>query len=247
MDIKNYSQPKSWELCFIRWEFLGLQTWETASPVTQRELTTPRRRGEEPGYIEVLQQRAGSLNIKRLLLLKENQISQVKEFSAFLCMGKCKSLGSVKSFLWYVPQLSGASFLRFHILSFLRVHHGEWLQPDGCQMADILSILSSLRAQQLTIHGGCNCWWLWHPCLLVWQEIFRFSDRPLFSFPTQTLGQLSLMKKRVCPGPRAFSDHPLQFSCLENPMDRGAWQTLAHRIAVGHDWSDWVSTARSTA
>ena len=162
-------------------------------------------------------------------------------------MGKCKSLGSVKSFLWYVPQLSGASFLRFHILSFLRVHHGEWLQPDGCQMADILSILSSLRAQQLTIHGGCNCWWLWHPCLLVWQEIFRFSDRPLFSFPTQTLGQLSLMKKRVCPGPRAFSDHPLQFSCLENPMDRGAWQTLAHRIAVGHDWSDWVSTARSTA
>ena len=60
------------------------------------ERTAPRRRGEEPGYIEVLQQRAGSLNIKRLLLLKENQISQVKEFSAFLCMGKCKSLGSQK-------------------------------------------------------------------------------------------------------------------------------------------------------
>ena len=45
-----------------------------------------RRWGEEPGYIEVLQQRAGSLNIKRLLAKKENQISQVKEFRAFLCM-----------------------------------------------------------------------------------------------------------------------------------------------------------------
>ena len=25
--------------------------------------------------------------------------------------------------------------------------------------------------------------------------------------------------------------NPLQYSCLENPMDRGAWQATAHRIA----------------
>ena len=25
--------------------------------------------------------------------------------------------------------------------------------------------------------------------------------------------------------------HPLQYSCLENPMDRGAWQATVHRIA----------------
>ena len=43
------------------------------------------RWGEEPGYIEVLHQRASILNIKRLLLIKEDQIAQVKEFSAFLC------------------------------------------------------------------------------------------------------------------------------------------------------------------
>ena len=54
---------------------------------------------EEAGYIGVLQQRPGSQNIKRLLLIKENQTSQVNEFSAFLCIGRCKSLGSVKSFL----------------------------------------------------------------------------------------------------------------------------------------------------
>ena len=35
------------------------------------ERTALRRRGEEPGYLEVLQQRAGSLNIKKLLLIKE--------------------------------------------------------------------------------------------------------------------------------------------------------------------------------
>ena len=58
--------------------------------------TALRRGGEEPGYIEVLQQRADSMNIKRLLLMKENQISQVKEFSTLLCKGRCKRLGLLK-------------------------------------------------------------------------------------------------------------------------------------------------------
>ena len=26
-------------------------------------------------------------------------------------------------------------------------------------------------------------------------------------------------------------DHPLQYSCLENPMDRGAWWATVHRVA----------------
>ena len=25
--------------------------------------------------------------------------------------------------------------------------------------------------------------------------------------------------------------NPLQYSCLENPMDRGAWQATEHRVA----------------
>ena len=25
--------------------------------------------------------------------------------------------------------------------------------------------------------------------------------------------------------------HPLQYSCLENPMDRGAWQVTVHSVA----------------
>ena len=30
--------------------------------------------------------------------------------------------------------------------------------------------------------------------------------------------------------------NPLQYSCLENPMDRGAWQTVVHGVTrVGHD------------
>ena len=42
------------------------------------------RRGEGgPGYGGILQQKPGSWNVKRLLFIKEKQISQVDEFSVF--------------------------------------------------------------------------------------------------------------------------------------------------------------------
>ena len=31
--------------------------------------------------------------------------------------------------------------------------------------------------------------------------------------------------------PGGGHDNPLQYSCLENPMDRGAWWTTGHRVA----------------
>ena len=76
-----------------------------------------------------LQQKGGSLNIISILWIKENQISQVKEFSTFLCMGRCKSLGSLKSFLSYASQLSGARVLCFHILSSSMLTIGSGCSP----------------------------------------------------------------------------------------------------------------------
>ena len=36
--------------------------------------------------------------------------------------------------------------------------------------------------------------------------------------------------------PRERNGNPLQYPCLENPMDRGAWQTTVHGVTrVGHD------------
>ena len=89
------------------------------------------RRGEEPGYTEVLQQRAGCLNIRRLLSVKGNSIFQVMAFRAFLCVGGCKSLGSLELSLSHASQPSWPSILCFHILSCLGAHRREWLQPDS--------------------------------------------------------------------------------------------------------------------
>ena len=37
--------------------------------------------------------------------------------------------------------------------------------------------------------------------------------------------------------------NPLQYSYLENPMDRGAWRGTVYRVTnVGHDWRDLAHT-----
>ena len=42
---------------------------------------------------------------------------------------------------------------------------------------------------------------------------------------------------------REGNGNPLQYSCLENPMDRGAWWAAVHGVAKGRTWlSDFTFT-----
>ena len=48
-----------------------------------------------------------------------------------------------------------------------------------------------------------------------------------------------------CPwverSPGGGNSNPLQYSCLENPMDRGAWWAVVHGVTKGQPWpSDWA-------
>ena len=36
--------------------------------------------------------------------------------------------------------------------------------------------------------------------------------------------------------PGGGNGNPLQYSCLENPMDREAWQAMVHRVAQSQTW-----------
>ena len=119
--------------------FYSVGIFRTSSPggsiSSNPEKTTPRMRRGEPGFIDVLQLRAGSREHQKIIV-NWTRYPQLRNLALFY-MRKCKSLSSLKSFLWYAPQLSGASILYFHILSFLRAH---WLTLEGW-----------------------NCWGLWHP------------------------------------------------------------------------------------
>ena len=81
----------------------------------------------------------------------------------------------------------------------------------------------------------------------------RESDQPLIA----QIRELRLVKAVACnagvsgdtgsiPGleisPEEDYGNPLQYSCLENPMDRGAWQATVHGVTKGQTWQTWLST-----
>ena len=41
--------------------------------------------------------------------------------------------------------------------------------------------------------------------------------------------------------PGIGNGNPLQYSCLENSMERGAWQTIVHGVAKSQSTTDWLS------
>ena len=111
-----------------------------------------RGKGESRGYrilcTHTHTQIPGSGNIEKLLLIKEKQTSQVNKFSAFLCMGRYKSLGLMKSFLWCFSAIWAISCLSSSWVPH-SVHHWGWWRG----------------------------WWLGDKsilCLLIWQVTFFF-------------------------------------------------------------------------
>ena len=66
-------------------------------------------------------------------------------------------------------------------------------------------------------------------------EVKGFPDSSVGKESACSAGDLGLIPGlgRSCGGENG---DPLQCSCLENPMDRGAWQATVHGITrVGHD------------
>ena len=69
-------------------------------------------------------------------------------------------------------------------------------------------------------------------------EEINFGVFIYLGFPGSSDGKESACNTRdpaLIPGsgrsPGEENPNPLQYSCLENPMDREAWQTTVHRVA----------------
>ena len=51
------------------------------------------------------------------------------------------------------------------------------------------------------------------------------------------MGLISGSRRSMAGG----NGNPLHYSCLENPMDRGAWQTIVHRVTKS--WTQLIKHA----
>ena len=133
--------------------------------------------------------------------------------------GKIQGLGSLKSFLWYALQLSGANILCFLILNPLTVHCQGWLLQflDGSK-----NLFPSWATSGLTFRVAA-VWWLddWNILsLLIWQVTFLVHT--LFS-SFQSLSHVRLSEtpwtaraRLPCPSPTpgTYSNScPLSWRC----------------------------------
>ena len=113
------------------------------------ERTAPGRQGKKPGLYRSLTTKGRQTEHQKIVVNKRNQLSQVKDFSAFLCKGQYQSLGSLKSFFSYAPQLSWASIL--NCSSVLPIGSGCSLMAAAAQV--LFSFLIAIGAQRFTFGG----------------------------------------------------------------------------------------------
>ena len=79
----------------------------------------------------------------------------------------------------------------------------------------------------LSAHSGTH----WHLINTIWMVIKNLPANA---------GDVSLIPW-LGRSPGEGNDHPLQYSCLENPVDRGAWKATVHGVEKESDTVDWVA------
>ena len=88
-------------------------------------------------------------------------------------------------------------------------------------------------------HGG-DVWWekhRWgnlspHCSILIWlpRQRWRWRTHPVQE--TWDVGSI----------PGGGHGHPLQYSCLDSHVNRGAWQAAVHKVSKSLTWQRWPST-----
>ena len=77
--------------------------------------------------------------------------------------------------------------------------------------------------------------WIWRIVyLVVYILLWGFLDGSVGKESICNAGDMSLIPGSGRP-PRGGNGHPLQYSCLENPMDRGAWRAIFHGVTVRYN------------
>ena len=118
---KKTTQPESWELCFI-WVGVLLRTraWEIALQFLWG--TAPKRRGGSQDKLEFCWGKMNKHVVEHQKVTSNHKrwMSQFNDFSAFLCRGRCRDLGSWNTVLHPLSWLPRAGILFFSILNSLR-------------------------------------------------------------------------------------------------------------------------------
>ena len=129
----------------------------------------------------------------------------------------------------------------FHVFPVIR--HGTHPWYLKMHSSSLYKDKTSIQSFGLLFHdNGCELvcsYALTWPTFVrkIWEAIGREKCSPGNSVgkkPACSAGNLGLIPESG-RSPGEGNGNPLQYSCLENPMDRRAWRATVH--GVGHDWA----------
>ena len=118
------------------------------------------------------------------------------------------------------------------------IHVNVWQNPLKC--CEVISL------QLIKINEKKN---KWKKKKTAWTMLFLYMRICTFPYRYFKMGSMAQMIKDfvhnagdlgTIPGlgrsPGGRYGYPLQYSCQENPMDRGAWQVTVHGVAKSQTW-----------
>ena len=115
------------------------------------------------------------------------------------------------------------------------------LYEQFCEYCIIDSTYMNLIKLQETVKDREACYAAVHGVAKSWTWLSDWTE--LNSFPGGSDGKESVFNARdvdLIPrlgrSPGEGNGNPLQYSCLYNPMDRGAWWAILHRVTKRRTW-----------
>ena len=101
-----------------------------------------------------------------------------------------------------------------------------------------MSVRHGIRLRLQRKEEGCECMWHDNPNYWASQVALVVKDLPANAGDIRDTSLIPGLGRSSGEG----NGNPRQYSCLQNPMDRGAWQVTVQGHRVGHDSSDSVHT-----
>ena len=126
--------------------------------------------------------------------------------------------------------------------------------PMNMSLRKLWELVKDWEAWHAAVHGAANSWtqlsnWTELNCLICWlptlYSVLGFPGGSVVKNLPANAGDLgSIPGSERSPG--EGNSCPLQYSCLENPMIRGAWQATFHRITKSWTWLKQLSAHTHT-
>ena len=180
----------------------------------------------------------------------------------FRCFNQHKNRSNSKELCtFYFPGFN-VYFLRmvsFESGKSWRLH--QWIDQSEYNMLRIWRLIQKItrkaQRRKCTMRIRGKAMTNWHPSLSRVRRRYLFASR-YFPDSLCLIHQVGLVINNLpaiagdlrdtglIPGlgrsPEAGNGNPLQYSCLENPIDRGTWQATVHRITKSPTQLKWLST-----